>query len=49
VRNGFVPQLRREVWAQLKQLQTDVCRFGNLPEKKRTQCALTREEMKDCV
>ena len=26
-----------------------MCRLANLPEKKRTQWALTREEMKDCV
>jgi bifunctional non-homologous end joining protein LigD len=37
VRNGFVPRLRREVWAKLKHLQTDTCPFANLPEKKRTQ------------
>ena len=49
VRNGFVPRLRREVWAKLKHLQTDTCPFANLPEKKRTQWALTREEMKNCV
>ena len=49
VRNGFVPRLRREVWAKLKDLQTDTCPFANLPEKKRTQWALTREEMKNCV
>ena len=49
VRNGFVPRLRREVWAKLKHLQTDICPFDNLPEKKRTQWALTREEMKNCV
>jgi ATP-dependent DNA ligase len=49
VRNGFVPRLRREVWAKLKHLQTDACPFDNLPEKKRTQWALTREEMKNCV
>ena len=41
-RNGFVPRLRREVWAKLKHLQTDTCPFANLPEKKRTQWALTR-------
>lgn len=33
VRNGFVPRLRREVWAKLKHLQTDACPFANLPEK----------------
>src|SRR5918995_425750 len=49
VRNGFVPRLRREVWAKLKHLQTDTCPFANLPEKKRTQWALTREEMKNCI
>jgi ATP-dependent DNA ligase len=49
VRNGFVPRLRREVWAKLKHLHTDTCPFANLPEKKRTQWALTREEMKTCV
>jgi bifunctional non-homologous end joining protein LigD len=49
VRNGFVPRSRREVWARLKDLQTDTCPFANLPEKKRTPSALTREEMKNCV
>jgi ATP-dependent DNA ligase len=49
VRNGFVPRLRRELWAQLKHLETDACPFANLPEKKRTQWALTREEMKNCT
>jgi bifunctional non-homologous end joining protein LigD len=49
VRNGFVPRLRREVWAKLKHLQTDTCPFANLPERKRTQRALTREEMKNCI
>ena len=44
VRNGFVPRLRREVWARLKHLQTDTCPFTNLPEKKRTQWALTRAD-----
>jgi len=49
VRNGFVPRLRREVWSKLKHLQTETCPFDNLPEKKRTQWALTREEMKNCI
>jgi ATP-dependent DNA ligase len=44
VRNGFVPRLRREVWQRLKGLEIADC-----PEKKRTQWALTREEMKNCV
>lgn len=49
VRNGFVPQLRREVFQRLKSLEAEICPFANLPEKKRTQWALTREEMKKCV
>jgi len=50
VRNGFVPHVRREVMAGMKPLETDVCPFANLPEKqKRTQWALTQEQMKDCV
>ena len=49
VRNGFVPRLRREVWQKLKRLEIATCPFVNLPEKKRTQWALTREEMKNCV
>ena len=50
VRNGFVPHVRRDVMARMKPLETDVCPFANLPEKqRRTQWALTREQMKDCV
>jgi ATP-dependent DNA ligase len=49
VRNGFVPRLRREVWSKLKGLETNQCPFFNLPKKRRTQWALTREEMKNCV
>jgi len=49
VRNGFVPHLRREVFARLKDLKTNACPFANLPERKRTQWALTKEEMKNCV
>ena len=47
---GFVPHVRRELMVRMKPLQTDTCPFGNLPEKKRrTQWALTAEEMKHCV
>jgi DNA ligase D-like protein (predicted ligase) len=49
VRNGFVPRLRREVWQKLKGLEIAACPFANLPEKKRTQWSLTREEMKNCI
>ncbi len=48
VRNGFVPQVRREVYRKFKGLEIDACFFANLPEKKRTMWALTREEMKNC-
>ena len=33
----------------MKPLRIDACPFANLPEKRRTQWALTREQMKDCV
>jgi ATP-dependent DNA ligase len=49
VRNGFVPQLRREVGSRFKGLEIDTCPFVNLPEKKPTMWALTKEEMKNCV
>jgi ATP-dependent DNA ligase len=49
VRNGFVPLVRREVASRFQELEIDTCPFANLPEKKRTQWALTREEMKNCV
>jgi ATP-dependent DNA ligase len=49
VRNGFVPQPRREVATRFKGLEIDTRPFANLPEKKRTQRALTKEEMKNCV
>jgi ATP-dependent DNA ligase len=44
-----VPQLRRDVANKLNELKIDTCPFANLPEKKRTQWALTKEEMKTCV
>ena len=49
VRNGFVPQVRRDVYSKFKDLETESCPFANLPEKKRTMWALTREEMKNCI
>ena len=49
VRNGFVPRLRREVANRLISLEANACPFANLPEKKRTAWALTKEEMKKCV
>jgi ATP-dependent DNA ligase len=35
--------------SRFKGLEIDTCPFANLPEKKRTQWALTKEEMKNCV
>jgi DNA ligase D-like protein (predicted ligase) len=49
VRNGFVPQVRREVSSKFKGLEIDTCPFANLPERSRTQWALTKEEIKNCV
>jgi bifunctional non-homologous end joining protein LigD len=49
VRNGFVPNLRRQVASRFKSLETDQCPFTNLPEKKRTSWALTADEMKKCL
>lgn len=46
VRNGFVPNTRRTVAAKLRGLEIAACPFANLPERKRTQWALTKEEMK---
>jgi ATP-dependent DNA ligase len=48
VRNGFVPQVRREVYREFKGLELARCPFVNLPEKKRTMWALTQQEMKNC-
>jgi hypothetical protein len=41
--------VRREVFKSLRGLETEKCPFANLPEKRRTQWALTREEMKNCI
>jgi bifunctional non-homologous end joining protein LigD len=49
VRNGFVQFVRRDVASKFKGLETETCPFANLPEKKRTQWALTKQEMKNCL
>jgi ATP-dependent DNA ligase len=49
VGNGFVPLVRCEVASRFKGLEINTCPFANLPENKRTQWALTKEEMKNCV
>ena len=48
VRNGFVPRVRQEVYRRFKGLEIDTCPFVNLPEKRRTQWALTAQQMKEC-
>jgi bifunctional non-homologous end joining protein LigD len=48
VRAGFVPHVRWELMEKMKALKTETCPFGNLPEKKRTQWALTKNEMLKC-
>ena len=47
-RNGFVPRVRREVYRRFKDLEITTCPFVNFPEKRRTQWALTAEQMKEC-
>jgi bifunctional non-homologous end joining protein LigD len=47
VGNGFVRTAAPRA-AKFASLKTDTCPFASLPEKKRTQWALTAEEMKNC-
>jgi bifunctional non-homologous end joining protein LigD len=49
VRAGFVPRVRRDVASRFTGLETGVCPFANLPERRRTPWALTREQMEHCV
>jgi len=46
---SFVPRVRHEVASKLKEPETNTCPFTNLPERKRTQWALTKEEMKNFI
>ena len=48
VRAGFVPHVRRELYQRFRDLESPVCPFANLPEKRRTMWALTANEMKSC-
>ena len=50
VKDGFVPRGREEVFAKFARLQTEICPFVNLPEKKnaRRGDAITAEKMKEC-
>jgi bifunctional non-homologous end joining protein LigD len=49
-RNGFTPALRAQVMRKFKGLETDVCPFANLPEKKsgRWGFGLTATKMQEC-
>ena len=51
VRNGFVPETRRQVFTQLRPLVQGKCPFVNLPETKRGRWGqgLDAEAMKACV
>jgi DNA ligase D-like protein (predicted ligase) len=51
VRAGFVPAIRREVFAKIKDLKTHKCPFVNLPEQSegRWGQGLTAEKMKACI
>ncbi|HEU4345606.1 MAG TPA: non-homologous end-joining DNA ligase [Candidatus Binatia bacterium] len=50
IRNGFVAQIRRELFRRFSGLETQQCPFANLPEPKsaRRGMALTAEAMKQC-
>jgi bifunctional non-homologous end joining protein LigD len=50
VRNGFVPDTRRQLFAALRELATGVCPFANLPEANNARRgeALTPAVMKKC-
>ena len=49
-RNGFTPMLRRQLFEKMHKLETPLCPFSNLPEKKsgRWGQGLTAEKMAEC-
>jgi DNA ligase D-like protein (predicted ligase) len=49
-RNGFTPAVRAEIAKRFRPLQTDVCPFANLPEKRsgRWGQGLTAAKMQEC-
>jgi bifunctional non-homologous end joining protein LigD len=51
VRNGFVPETRRQIFEALQPLRISTCPFVNLPEteKGRWGTGLTAEDMNKCV
>jgi bifunctional non-homologous end joining protein LigD len=48
VRNGLRPWLRKELHKKLRPLETEICPFANLPERKTRLGAITKEEMNNC-
>jgi len=50
IRNGFVPRVKADLAKRFKRLETTVCPFANLPERKnaRRGMALTADVMKRC-
>jgi bifunctional non-homologous end joining protein LigD len=48
VRNGLTPWLRKQLHQKFQPLETEVCPFANLPERKTRLGAVTKEEMKNC-
>lgn len=52
IRNGFVPELRKQVFEQIQHLATPKCPFVNLPQTGRSRWGgegLNEEKMKKCV
>jgi ATP-dependent DNA ligase len=49
IKNGFTPNLKKQIFEQLRKLETRTCPFDNLPEPKtaRRGEALTAEAMKN--
>ena len=49
IKNGFTPDVKRQIFERLQTLETKVCPFDNLPESKtaRRGEALTAEAMKN--
>jgi ATP-dependent DNA ligase len=51
VRNGFVPETRRQMFTKLRPLEDPNCPFVNLPEKEKGRwgTGLTADDMEKCV
>jgi ATP-dependent DNA ligase len=51
VRNGFVPETRRQMFVKLRSLTLPDCPFVNLPEKEKGRwgTGLTADDMQKCV